>query len=232
MRTSTLATIAVLLLSCLHGGDLESQIARTREENPPVVTLSIDGHRAVGSGDLRVSLEATPRMTAKKSASVVLASPERKRVEIRGGAALLRTASPSSYRLRYEQQIRPAGRRVYIALLPLTERAPATLIHLDWASEQPVRREILPGLTLSQRDERGTKPDVNGASARRTWLTVDVQGSEPAVTLEGGETKTISYRGASYRLHVYRSLRRDPGTNPQLPFEGERYLLTATLTPQ
>ena len=73
---------------------------------------------------------------------------------------------------------------------------------------------------------------MNGASARRTWLTVEVQGVQPAVKLEGGETRTISYRGASYQLHVYRSLRRDPGTNPQLPFEGEQYLLTATLTPQ
>ncbi len=218
MRTSIFVVVFGLLLSS----------ARGREETPPVVTLSIDGHRAAGAGELRVSLEAT----ARKSANVILASQDRKRVEIRGGAVLLREAAPSSYRLRYEQQIRPAGRRVFIALLPLTERAPATLIHLDWGSDEPVRREILPGLTLSQRDERRAEPDVNGAAASRTWLTVEVQGAEPAATLEGGETKTISYRGASYRLHVYRSLRRDPGTDPQLPFEGERYLLTATLTPQ
>jgi len=230
MRTSTLAIVAGLLLSCLSGGNMESQIARKREENPPVVTLSIDGHRATGSGELRVSLEATPRTTsARKSANLILSSPERKRVEIRGGAALLATAAPSTYRLQYEQQLRPSGRRVFLALLPLTERAPATLVHLDWGSDQPIRREILPGLILSQRDERGT-PDINGASARRTWLTVEVRGSEPSVTLEGGETRTITYRGTTYRLHVYRSLRRDPGTDEQLPFEGERYLLTATVT--
>lgn len=227
MRTTTIV-VAVLMLSCLAGGNLESQAARGREENPPVVVLSIDGRTAAGSGELRVSLGA-----AEKS-NLVLVSAERQRVRIRGAAALLRTAATpqSTYRLQYEQRIREDGRRVYLALLPLAERAPANLVHLDWGSNKPVRREILPGLTLSQRDERDSKPDVAGGSALRTWLTVEVTGSEPPVTLEGGETKTISYRGVAYRLHVYRSLRRDPGTNPRLPFEGERYLLTATLTPQ
>lgn len=245
---STFVIAAGLALGCLSAATLESQSARTagREEDPPAVFLRIEGRRAAGSGELRVvpdpgAMKASPD---RKTPDLVLVSEKRQRIEIRGSGALVGAAGlmerlggkvpaqPPVLRLQYEQRIEPDGRRVFFALLPLYEKEPALLVHLDLGGEEPIRKEILPGLILAQRDEPGTKPDIAGAAARRTWLTVQVRGSEPSMTLEGGETRTISYRGASYRLHVYRSLRRDPGTNPRLPFEGEKYLLTATLTPQ
>jgi len=235
MRTiSTLMITAALGLGCLPAGSLESQTAQAgkREETPPAVRLRIDGRDARGSGELQVSADP-----AAKGPDLTLVSEKQQRAEIRGSGPLLASAgvrerlSQQTLRLRYEQRVEPGGTRVFVALVPLSDQGPALLVHLDLGGRQPVRQEILPGLTLSQRDEPDAKPDVDGAAARRTWLAVEVNGAEPSMTLEGGETATISYRGAAYRLHVYRSLRRDPGTNPQLPFEGERYMLTATLTP-
>ncbi|HEX6862857.1 MAG TPA: hypothetical protein VF414_08585 [Thermoanaerobaculia bacterium] len=232
--------IAGLSLGCLSTADpLESQAVRAgareaREEDPPAVLLRIEGRRAAGSGELRVAPDPAGLKDAKTQ-NLALRADNRQRIEILGGAPLVKAVPPTdgpALRLRYEQRIRPDGRRVYLALLPLAEREPALLVHLDLGGDEPIRKEILPGLILAQKDEPGASPDVNGGAARRTWLTVVVQGSEPSMTIEGGETRTISYRGANYRLHVYRSLRRDPGKNPKLPFEGERYLLTATLTPE
>ncbi|HSK77583.1 MAG TPA: hypothetical protein VLQ45_14120 [Thermoanaerobaculia bacterium] len=234
---STLVIIAGLALGCLStAGHLESQTARAgaREEDPPAVLLRIEGRRAAGSGELRVVPDPAGLKDARTQ-NLALLTENRQRIEILGGGPLV-DARPQPegpvLRLRYEQRIEPDGRRVFLALLPLSEKEPALLVHLDLGGEEPIRKEILPGLILAQKDEPGAEPDVNGAAARRTWLAVEVQGSEPSLTLEGGETRMISYRGASYRLHVYRSLRRDPGTDPRLPFEGERYLLTATLTPE
>jgi hypothetical protein len=245
MRAISTFAIAAGLLGCLSAGTLESQSAKTatREEVPPAVFVRIDGRRAAGSGELRVSPDqASLKVTAdRKTPALVFVSDKRQRVELRGSGALagaaglvqrLGGAQPALLRLQYEQRIEPDARRVFVALLPLSEREPALLVHLDLGGNEPIRKEILPGLILSQRDEPGNKPDVDGSAARRTWLSVEVKGSEPAMTLEGGDTRTLSYRGASYRLHVYRSLRRDPGNDPKLPFEGERYLLTATLTPE
>lgn len=228
---------AGLTLGCLStAGPLESQAVRdgAREEDPPAVLLRIEGRRVAGAGELRV----TPDPEGLKDGTtrnLALLSENRQRIEILGGGPLVSSVplpEGPALRLRYEQRIGPEGRRVYLALLPHSEKEPALLVHLDLSGEEPIRKEILPGLILAQKDEPGTKPDVHGAAARRTWLTVELQGSEAPATLEGGETRTISYRGANYQLHVYRSLRRDPGTDPKLPFEGERYLLTATLTPE
>jgi hypothetical protein len=229
---STFVIAAGLALSCLPAGNLQSQSARIgeREQTPPVVTLRIGGRRAVGTGELRVTPDAAASVQTR-TAHLTLLSEDRQRVEVRGLGTLMKTATSRTLRLRYQQRIEPDGRRVFLALLPPSDQEPAVLVHLDWGAGRLIRKEILPGLFLVQRDEPGSHPDVAGAAARRTWLSVEVQGLETALTLEGGETRTITHRGASYRLHVYRSLRRDPGTNPQLPFEGERYLLSATLTP-
>ncbi|HKV06954.1 MAG TPA: hypothetical protein VJ725_02375 [Thermoanaerobaculia bacterium] len=229
--------IAGLSLGCLStAGPLESQAVRAGagEEDPPAVLLRIEGRRAAGSGELRVAPDPAGLKEARTQ-NLAFRADNRQRVEILGGAPLIK-AVPQTHgpalRLRYEQRIEPDGRRVYLALLPLAEKEPALLVHLDLGGDEPIRKEILPGLILSQKDEPGTSPDVKGGAAQRTWLAVVVQGSEPSVTLEGGETRTISYRGTKYQLHVYRSLRRDRGANSKLPFEGERYLLTATLTPE
>lgn len=237
MRAMSLVMAAGLAVGCLSAADLKSPLVRAREEQPPPLIVRIDGRRVTGSGDLRV---APAPAALKGRADLMFLSDKQQRIEIRGTGALLpatfaeRLGVPAqpSLRLRYEQRIGPDARRVFIALTSLTDRQPALLVHLDLGGKEPIRKEILPGLTLAQRDEPRSTPDVKGASARRTWLTVEVLGAEPAVKLEGGETRTISFRGASYQLHVYRSLRRDPGTNPRLPFEGEQYLLTATLTQQ
>ncbi len=219
MKTiSTLAIPTALILGCLS---VESQtVLNRRGQVPPAVVVRINGKTATGAGEMRV----TPAVEAKNL--VMVDAERRQRVEIRGLAPLMpRIARGQSMLLRYEQHIAPDGRRVYVALLP-------HIVHLDWGDRVPVRKEILPELVLSQRDEPGAKPDVTAETVRETWLTVVVEGADEDVTLEGGETRTITVRGAPYRLRVYRSLRRDPGTNPRYPFEGERYLLTATLTPQ
>lgn len=237
MKTiSNLVLAAGLALSCLPAGHLESQSVRIggRADTPPAVTLRIGGRRATGSGELRVGPDTASIKT--HGAHLMLLSEGKQPVEIRGLGPLMSAAraaaARSPLRLRYQQRIGEDGRRLFLALLPPSEREPAVLVHLDWGADAPVRKELLPGLFLVQRDEPRSTPDIDGAAARRTWLTVEVQGAEPGITLEGGEIRTISHRGTAYRLHVYRSLRRDPGTDPRLPFEGERYLLTATLTPE
>lgn len=242
-----LMTAATLALGCLSTASLESQVVRTaaREENPPVLFLRIGDRLATGTGELRVAPDAErlKLRTDGKTRDLLLLTDKQQHVEIRSGALLsgaagvvkrlgIESSTQPALRLLYEQRLDEDGRRFFLAIRPLNDKDPALLVHLDLGGEEPIQKEILPGLTLSQKDEPPGTPDVNGGAARRTWLTVDVQGAGPEVTLEGGDTRTITYRGAPYLLHVYRSLRRDPGTNPRLPFEGEKYLLTATLTPQ
>jgi len=242
------AIAACLALGCLPAATVQSQISRpAREEAPPAITVRIDGRRAAGAGELRVAPDMATLGTLErgKAADLVLYAGKQ-RIELRGSGTLARTTgltrrlratipmSPNALtvpepalRLRYEQRIEPDGRRVFVSLFPLAEQDRALLVHVDLGGPEPIRKEILPGLFLTQRDEPGRRPDVNGAAARRTWLKVEIQDFQ----LDGGQTRTITYRGASYQLHVYRSLRRDAGTDPTLPFEGEKYLLSATLTP-
>lgn len=232
-------------LACLGCLPRAASVGRTvdraaREEVPPAVTLRIDGRRASGSGELQVapdSARAEIPEGEQGRADLALVSDRGQRIEIE---EIGRAADPATLAqwlaespgglLRYEQRIRPDGRQVFLALLPGSGRGPAVLAHLDFGGGEPVRRELLPGLVLEQRDLPDARPDVVGAAARRTWLPVEVHGSSGSWTLQGGETGTISHQATTYRLHVYRSLRRSPGTDPRLPFEGERYLLTATLT--
>lgn len=242
---SMLAIAAAWTLACLPAVDVQSQVIRVRdrEETPPSVLLRIDGRRVTGAGELRVTLDTNamaPR-DDRKPPDLVLISEKKQRIELRGSGPLLastglltrlRGIAEPQFRLQYEQRIEPDARRVFVALLPIGKNAPALLVHVDLGGNDPIRKEILPGLVLAQQDEPQAKPDVSGAAALRTWLAVDVGGLDQRLRLQGGETRAIAYRGATYRLHVYRSLRRDPGTDRQLPFEGEHYLLTATLTPQ
>ena len=215
------------IISLLVAGKLESQ-----EHMPPDVSLRIGGRSVEGSGELRAMPDAAAMKAGpdRNPADLALISESKQRIEIHG-SGLFAGAADRPLRLQYEQRSGEDAHRVFVALLPLSDAEPAHLVYLNQGDRAPIERELLPGLTLTQVDEPGGAPDVNGGAARRTWLTVEVNGSKPAVSLEGGETRMISYGGASYRLHVYRSLRRDPGTNPNVPFEGERYLLSAVLTP-
>ena len=215
------------IISLLVAGNLESQ-----EQMPPDVSLLIDGRSVEGSGELRAMPDAAAMKVGpdRNPADLALISESKQRIEIRG-SGVFAGAVDGPLRLRYEQRSAEDTHRVFVALLPLSDAEPVHVVFLNQGDRAPIRSEILPGLILTQIDEPGGAPDVNGGAARRTWLTVEVTGAESPMSLEGGETRTISYRGASYRLHVYRSLRRDPGTNPRLPFEGERYLLSAVLTP-
>src|SRR5689334_1762190 len=133
---STLMIAAGLSWGSLStAGPLESQTARAgaREEDPPAVLLRIEGRRAAGSGELQVAPDPAGLKDARTQ-NLALVADNRQRIEILGGAPLV-SASPQPegppLRLRYEQRIAPDGRRVYLALLPLAEREPALLVHLD-----------------------------------------------------------------------------------------------------
>ena len=206
-----------------------------QEEQPPALYLRIDGQTVTGSGELRVTAQED-----LSSNDLVMVS-EKRRIELRGSSALdgvaglMRLAKDGvrpALLLRYEQRVEPDRQRLVFTLQPEGKPEAPLLVHLDIGGPEPVRQEILPGLIMAQLDEPNPVPDVIGAAAQRTWLTVEVSGGDKDLLLEGGQTATISYHGAAYELHIYRSLRRDPGTNPRLPFEGEKYLLSATLTPR
>jgi len=233
MKMNCRFTISLFVIAA--GLALPPFTLHAQEEEPPALYLRIDGQTVTGSGELRG--------TAQKNLSsndLVLVS-EKQRIELRGSGALDGVAGlmrpgkgglPPALLLRYEQRVGPDRQRLVFTLEPEDKPEAPLLVHLDLGGLEPVRQELLPGLTLAQLDEPHPIPDVIGAASRRTWLTVEVSGGDKDMLLEGGQTATISYRGASYELHIYRSLRRDPGTDPRLPFEGEKYLLSATLTPR
>ena len=224
----------------------------SEEATPPALVLRIDNRMASGDAVVPVELdEEVPlqKWGIKKGArDITFHSSDGKIIEIWGSGNLElpsglfedtnRTSltklnksysrGEDSMILAYNQYSTPSGDRSEIVLLPKS-RDSIILAYLNTTGDNPINREILEGFMIRQRVIPNAEPDVEGASANRYWLPVDVVTADGVWKLTGNSTAMITHKGNCYQINVYRSLRRTPGTDLQLPFEGEPFNFSATL---
>jgi len=250
MRILT-AAVGLLLVLVLGLGTCFGDEA-WKEETPPTVILVIGDANAAGASDLAVTPDweqmQEERDTLDTSPDLALRTEEGEAVLLWGSGDLVDPFElleqmrgleayhdyqdiehpPYRLQLRYEQAISPAGRQVSVALEPEGEGS-VLLAHLDISADGLIRREILPGFSVAQVVVDNAEPNVVGASSIRYWLPVEIATSDGQWSMDGGQSQNVTHDGTTYDVHVYRSLRGGPGTDPNIAFEGAGYILSLTL---
>lgn len=137
----------------------------------------------------------------------------------------------STMRLRFEQALEAGLKRFELLLQPL-DRDSIIYGHFHKAGDAAMSHDVVPGFRFGQQVVAGALPDVEGASARRFFLPVKITTADGAWNVQGNSETLVTHRGARYLVQVHRSVRREPGTDANLPFEGARFNLSATITPE